>query len=727
MKNLVIVESPTKARTISRFLGKEYDIKFSMGHILDLPKSKLGIDIEHNFAPQYEVIADKKKLISELQAAAKSVGAVLLATDPDREGEAISANIQEILMDGKNKIAKDKFKRIVFHEITEGAIKEALAHPRNVDENLVSAQTARRVLDRLVGYQLSPVLWKKVRRGLSAGRVQSVALRLLVEREREIEKFGKEPYYTIHVLLNHESGNKNQGTEFELIEVNGKKIEVKQTLGLYDGDYSFSKTTISTQEAADRIVKELQGFGFTVVDVATRQAKRSPYPPFTTSTLQQQAAARFGLPGKRTMSLAQKLYEEGYITYHRTDSVTMSQVAVKQIRDYVQTQFGDKYIPDIPRAYFTKQKNAQEAHEAIRPTKVTKTTEQVKADLGDAYARLYDLIWKRAIASQMSDALIESTSVLVDSVSENSENQTGRNSDNPSSPSLQDKYRLKASGSVLLFDGFLKLTPQALEDTRLPKFTKDEALTLLDARADAHETTPPPRYNDASLIKTLEEKEIGRPSTYASIISTITDRGYVERVERKFMPTAVGMAVNDFLVKNFSTIDDIPFTAAMEDELDNIANGQEEWTTMMSNFYKPFAQKMTEVESAERVKIPVEETDEICPQCGKGKLVVRTGKFGKFFSCSTFPDCNFTKPFVEETNVICPKDGGKVIIKKTRKGRKFYGCSNYPNCDFAAWKLEDIKGSGVQKKPRGTSLKATKKRNMVKRVVRRNHHTTASK
>ena len=691
MKNLVIVESPTKAKTISKFLGKDYDIKFSMGHIIDLPKSKLGIDIEHNFTPQYEVIEDKKKLISELQSLAKSADAVFLATDPDREGEAISANIQEILMDGKNKIAKNKFKRIVFHEITEGAIKEALDHPRDVDENLVGAQTARRVLDRLVGYQLSPVLWKKVRRGLSAGRVQSVALRLLVEREREIEKFGKEPYFTIHVLL-------QQKTEFELIEINGGKIEIKKTLQLYDGDYSFAKTTIDTQEKADGIVAQLQGQQFVVADVATRQAKRSPYPPFTTSTLQQQAAQRFGLPGKRTMSLAQKLYEEGYITYHRTDSVIMSQVAVGQIRDYVQKQFGDQYLPDAPRAYFTKQKNAQEAHEAIRPTKVATMTEKVKADLGDAYARLYDLIWKRAVASQMSDALIESTTVLVDTVLEK-----------------QGKYRLKANGSVLLFDGFLKLTPQALEDTRLPKFTTGEALSFISARADAHETTPPPRYNDASLIKTLEEKEIGRPSTYASIISTITDRGYVERADRKFLPTAVGMAVNDFLVKNFSTIDDIPFTASMEDELDAIAQGTKDWKAMMSDFYKPFEKTIAEVENAERVKIPVEETDEICPQCQKGHLVVRTGRFGKFFSCSTFPDCNFTKPYVEETNILCPKDGGKVIIKKTRKGRKFYGCSNYPNCDFAAWKLEDIKGSGVvSKSKKGTSPKATKKRDMVK-------------
>ncbi|MGH7203871.1 MAG: type I DNA topoisomerase [Candidatus Levyibacteriota bacterium] len=705
MKNLVIVESPTKAKTISRFLGKDYDIKFSMGHIMDLPKSKLGIDIENNFAPQYEIIADKKKLISELQTAARGADAVLLATDPDREGEAISANIQEILTEGKAKVKKEKFKRIVFHEITEGAIREALDNPREVDEHLVGAQTARRVLDRLVGYQISPVLWKKVRRGLSAGRVQSVALRLLVEREREIEKFGKENYWTIHTLLtNEETRSREQGTEFSLIEINKKKVEVKNKLNLYDGEYSFTKTVIDTQEKADQIVADLMRQQFSVADVTIRETKRSPYPPFTTSTLQQQAAQRYGLPGKRTMSLAQKLYEEGYITYHRTDSVTMSPVAITQIREYVQKEYGAKYIPTAPRAYFTKQKNAQEAHEAIRPTKFNHTADRVKADLGDAYAKLYDLIWRRAVAAQMTDALIESTGVIVDTQKEGT------------------VYRLKANGSVLVFDGFLKLTPQALEDNRLPKFTTSEKLGLVKARADAHETTPPPRYNDASLIKTLEEKGIGRPSTYASIISTITDRGYVERVERKFLPTAVGIAVNDFLVKNFSTIDDVPFTASMEDELDRIANGEKNWKAMMHDFYQPFEKTIAQVENAERVKIPVEDTGEECPECHEGQIVVRTGKFGKFFSCSRFPECRFTKPFVEETNILCPKDGGKVIIKKTRKGRKFFGCSNYPNCDFAAWKLEDIKEGGsaaVKKRTAEKSLKATKKRNMVSNVVRK--------
>ena len=739
MKNLVIVESPTKAKTISKFLGKDYVIRFSMGHIMDLPKSKMGIEMDNNFEPLYEVIDGKQSLIAELKRDAKVADTVLLATDPDREGEAIASHIQDILIASKKGTAA-KLKRIVFHEITEGAIKEALEHSRNVDEHLVDAQTARRVLDRLVGYQLSPILWKKVRRGLSAGRVQSVALRLIVEREREIEKFGKEPYFTIHGMFrviasgakqshsteeiaasSRKSGPPRNDVEFTLLEVNGEKVDVSKKLNLYDGEYTFGRTIIDKQEKADAILLDAKDRDYIVGTVNTREAKRSPYPPFTTSTLQQQAASRFGLPGKRTMSLAQKLYEEGFITYHRTDSVNLSPVAIKQMREYVQHEFGAAYIPAKERLYFTKQKNAQEAHEAIRPTEVTRRSPAVKEQLGDSYAKLYELIWQRAVASQMSDARIESTTVFADSASSNKNKSlllSGEGQDEVlmkdnidssrphPSPLLRGEgnhsYRFKATGSVLLFDGFLKLTPLALDDKQLPKFTMGEPLLIRDARADEHETTPPPRYNDASLIKTLEEKSIGRPSTYASIIGTITDRGYIERLDRKFVPTSVGMAVNDFLVKNFGEIDDIPFTAQMEDDLDAIASGEKEWHAMMHAFYTPFSKKLKEVEGAERIKIPVEDTGEKCPQCHEGNLVIRTGRFGKFFSCSTFPACRFTKQFVEETNVLCPKDGGKVVVKKTKKGRKFFGCSNYPNCDFAAWKLEDIKKTTTTPKKKAT-------------------------
>lgn len=673
MKNLVIVESPTKARTISRYLGNGYEIKFSMGHIMDLPKNRLGVDIEHNFTPQYEIISGKKQIISELKSAAKDADKVYLATDPDREGEAIAANIKEILNGAKK--ADNKFVRVVFHEITEEAIREAFNNPRDVDTNLVDAQTARRVLDRLVGYKLSPLLWQKVRRGLSAGRVQSVALRLIVEREREIEKFKKEKYWTIHAVM-LKSGGEKVDAIFDLIEIKQQKIETQEIFSLYDGKYTTTKTLINTEEQAKQIVSEVEKYGFIVADVIEKKVKKSPFAPYTTSTLQQDASRRFGYSGKRTMSLAQKLYEEGYITYHRTDSTTLSPVAIKQIRSFIQKEYGEKYLPDKPRIYLTKQKSAQEAHEAIRPTKFDSLLSGQKATvektLGRECAKLYEIIWRRAVGSQMSDALIESTVVFADSTDQ------------------QKTYRMKTSGSVLIFDGFLKINPQALQDNKLPKFSVGESLKTKKAYSQEHETPPPPRYNDASIIATLEEKGIGRPSTYASIISTLVDRAYVERLDRRFVPTPIGIAVNDFLVSNFDDIDDIPFTAEMEDSLDQIAQGQKEWISMMKDFYGPFEKRLEEVKDTERVKIAVEQTGEECPECG-GELVIRIGKFGKFISCNKFPQCRYTKQFVEETQQRCPKDGGQIIVKKTRKGRRFYGCSNYPNCDFAAWRLEDIK------------------------------------
>lgn len=687
MKNLVIVESPTKAKTISRFLGSDYDIRFSMGHVMDLPKTKLGVDLDNDFAPQYEIMADKKKMITELRAAGKDAETIFLATDPDREGEAISANIQELLK-GKTKTDSARFKRIVFHEITEEAIKHAIESPRLVDDNLVNAQTARRVLDRLVGYKLSPLLWKKVRRGLSAGRVQSVALRLIVEREREIEKFQKEPYFTIHATL--EKKPPAGHSEFDLIEINGEKIEKSQTYPLYDGEFKSTKTILGTPERAAEITRDMQTKDYVVADVQQKQTKRSPLPPFTTSTLQQEASRRFGYAGKRTMSLAQKLYEEGHITYHRTDSTVLATTAVDAIRGYVVKEFGEKYIPEKNRFFATKQKGAQEAHEAIRPTKFDVSGASVTQSLGADYGKLYDLIWRRAVSSQMSDALIESTSVIVDTT---------------------DKaYRLKTNGSVLVFDGFLKINPQALADNRLPQFVAGESLTAKVIREEPHETSAPPRYNDASLIATLEDKGIGRPSTYASIIGTIADRAYIERVEKRFQPTAIGMAVNDFLVLNFASIDDIPFTAGMELQLDNVADGKTNWITMMKDFYTPFEKKLIEVEGADRVKIAVEDTGEICPTCKEGHLVIRSGRFGKFISCGRFPECKYTKPLVKETDITCPKDGGNVIQRKTRKGRMFYGCSNYPACDFAVWKLEDIATydpvAEAEKKAKFEALKA---------------------
>jgi len=690
---LVIVESPTKARTLSRFLGDGYRIEASMGHLRDLPKSTMGIDIEHNFEPQYVNVKGKEKIISKLKSEAKGATTIILATDPDREGEAIAHHISEILK-------LNNPKRIVFHEITKEAIEEALKNPRDLDMHLIDAQTARRVLDRLVGYKLSPLLWQKVRRGLSAGRVQSIALRLIVEREREIEKFKKEKYFTINVILS--KAKDPNGIAFELIEIGGTKIEQKETLSLYDGDYTFAKTTIDNKEKADSIVTTLTGKPFTVAEVLQKESKRSPYAPFTTSTMTQEASRRFGFTSKRTMSVAQKLYEEGFITYHRTDSVTMANQAVTAIRSFIEKTYGDKYVNESPRIFKGKQKLAQEAHECIRPTDVGRQLSVIRDELGGDFAKLYELIWNRAVASQMAEAVLESTTVYCDvilSEREGSPANAGKSSDklrDSSATPQNDKgvCRFKVTGSVVVFDGFLKLYPQGLTEQKLPVYLQGDTLEAQKIDAIEHETTAPPRYNEASLIATLEEKGIGRPSTYAPIISTIQDRQYVEREEGRFAPTSVGIAVNDFLVSNFSHLVDIPFTAEMEDGLDDIVHKGKAWQPMIADFYKPFEEKVAATKEAKRVKIATEESDEICPNDGS-KLLVRVGRFGKFLACSKFPECKFTKSFEEEVGVPCPLDGGKVVLKKTRKGRKFYGCSNYPNCKFAAWKLEDIKKSPV--------------------------------
>ncbi len=747
MKNLVIVESPTKAKTIGKFLGKDYEIIASMGHIMDLPKSKLSVDIEHDFKPDYQTMPDKKKVLSQIKTAGKGVDNIILATDPDREGEAIASHIAQILTidnrrlrvgveDRKLRMERRKidlptsnFKnlsstihhlpsisRIVFHEITKEAVEEALKSPRDIDANLVDAQTARRVLDRLVGYKLSPILWQKVRRGLSAGRVQSVALRLIVEREREIEKFKKENYWTITVNLSNRGpvvgfppasarssltssnelravGNPSSDTtphvtSFELIEIDSKKIEITEKLNLYDGEYAFSKTVIDTEIKAKQIEENLKNKDYVVSDVTKKEVRRTPPPPYTTSTLQQDAARRMGLSGRRTMGLAQKLYEEGYITYHRTDSAAISESARVAMSEYVKKEFGNKYLPPKPRYYKTTQKNAQEAHEAIRPAKIGVLPSEVIENLGTQYGKLYDIIWRRALATQMADAITESTAVLVNA--HNVILNKAKDLDSSASPQNDTRYRFKANGSVLVFDGFLKINPYALNDNKLPDFSANEKLDFVSVLSEFRETLPPPRYNDASIIKTLEEKGIGRPSTYATIISTIESRQYVEKVEAKFQPTSVGIAVNDFLVANFSTIDDVPFTAKMEESLDEIASGVKKWVSVIKEFYAPFEKSLGQVKEAARVKIEVEKTDEICPE-DKGHLIIRIGRFGKFMACENFPTCKFTKPLVQETNLLCPKDGAKIVFKKTKKGRRFYGCSNYPKCDFAAWKLEDIK------------------------------------
>lgn len=643
--NLIIVESPTKARTLSRFLGSGYSIEATMGHIKDLPKSKLGVDVKHNFKPDYLPIEKNAEVIKKLIADAKKAKSVYIATDPDREGEAISFHVKEI-------IASDgKVKRITFHEITKEAVEEAIKNPREIDKNLVDAQIARRVLDRLVGYELSPLLWKKVRRGLSAGRVQSVAVRLIVEKEREIEAFKKEEYWEIYSIVKRKVEKKEEFI-VQLIKVGEKKAEVK------DG------------QAAKKIVSDLEKADYKVVDIKKSEVVKNPYPPFTTSTMTQAAARIFGWSAKNTMSQAQKLYEKGLITYHRTDSTNLAISAIQKVRDYIKNKYGEGYLPDAPRFYKTTSKVAQEAHEAIRPTNVGVESFPGEGKFAKSESTLYGLIWKRFVACQMNASIYDETVIDVSAGS----------------------YLLRASGQVMKFDGWRKVIPSAkdTEETvvQLPEVKNSELLSLVKIDSYQKFTEPPARFNEASLIKTLEKLGIGRPSTYAPIISTIQIRQYVEKKEGKFFPTPVGVAVNDFLMHNFPDVFDYEFTAEMEDGLDKIANGEGKWADSISKFWSPFDKKLKSVtENSKRVKIEVEKLGKKCPECGKGELVVRIGRFGKFVSCSRFPDCKYTEKYIEKIGMKCPEcKKGDIIVKKTRTGRSFYGCSRYPDCKWASWR-----------------------------------------
>lgn len=652
MQNLVIVESPTKARTLEHYLGKDYQVIASMGHVRDLPKSEFGVDTNKNFTPQYIIPRDKRKTVNQLKKTAEGIKNIWLATDPDREGEAIAWHIGQIIGDRKSEV-----RRVVFHEITEEAIKDAFKHPRDLDYKLIDAQQARRVLDRLVGYKLSPLLWQKVKRGLSAGRVQSVALRLIVEREREITAFKPVEYWNIEADL--ETPKKEKFTA-SLIGQNGKKLEIRN------------------QQEADGHVKNLEVADYTVLKVTKREVRRYPGPPFTTSTLQQTAVTRLGFTSKKTMMLAQNLYERGLITYMRTDSVNLAVSAISAARDYIAKFMGNKYLPAKPRVYRAKSRNVQEAHEAIRPTNVGRQSQEIggQSGLNRDHARLYDLIWKRFVACQMNEAILDQTTVDV-----------------AAKGHLRDvHYLLRATGSVVKFDGWLKLYGKSLEKDEddhqekiLPELVEGQLLNLLQLLPTQHFTEPPPRYTEASLIKRLEELGIGRPSTYAPILSTIQERYYVERTDRKFIPTALGFSVTDFLVKYFPDVFDYQFTAALEDELDEIARGERNWVPTMKTFYDPFEKKLGEVErSAKKVELAVEYAGKKCPQCGK-ELIVRVGRFGKFLACSGFPDCKYTEGMEEKINVKCPVDGGDLIVRKTRKGKTFYGCKNWPGCKYASW------------------------------------------
>ncbi|MDD2823462.1 MAG: type I DNA topoisomerase [Candidatus Daviesbacteria bacterium] len=651
MKNLVIVESPTKARTLSKYLGSDYRVEASMGHIRDLPKSELGIDTENNFEPKYVVPRDKVKKVNELKKIAKTAENLWLATDPDREGEAIAWHLQYLLTESKG-MAKIPTSRVAFHEITESAIKEAFEDPREVDLRLVDAQQARRVLDRIVGYKLSPLLWRKVKSGLSAGRVQSVALRLIVEREAEVNAFKAVEYWSIEADLKSGAGH----FIANLIEKDGKKL------------------VINNQIEANNHVKALEAAEYKISRIAKKEVRKFPAPPFTTSTLQQTSSNRLGMSAKKTMMIAQTLYEHGLITYMRTDSVNLSTQAISQARSYIETNFGKNYVPQSARVYKTKSKVAQEAHEAIRPTNINVTGETLKTSEGMTrdYIRVYELIWKRMMASQMSEAVMDQTSVDVTAAS---------------------SYLFRATGSTIKFDGWLKVFGKVIEEEEegekdsqsLPELKENESLSLLTLLPNQHFTEPPPRFNEASLIKKLEELGIGRPSTYAPILSTIQDRYYVEKREKKFFPTELGITVNNFLMKYFPDIFDYTFTAEMEDNLDSIATGEKQWKPIISSFYKPFAEKLEKVEGeAERVKVIAEETDKDCPECGK-KLVIKFGKFGKFLACSGFPDCKHTESYEQAVDAICPDCGGEIVMRKTKKGRPFYGCRNWPNCKFASW------------------------------------------
>ena len=687
---LIIVESPTKARTLSRFLGKGYEVEATMGHIKDLPKSKLSVDIEHDFDPLYEVVEKKLDVIGAFTKHAKSARHIYIATDPDREGEAIAKHVEDILTKGIPEVKASKQKtvnsnllsRIVFHEITEEAVNDAIAHPRKVDKNLVDAQIARRVLDRLVGYTLSPLLWKKVRRGLSAGRVQSVAVRLIVEREREIAKFKAEEYWEIYAILQESKTPKSQFT-VQLVKIGDKKAE------------------IDNKKDADEVVADLKKSNYKVFDVKRREVRKNPYPPYTTSTMTQAAARIFGWSAKKTMSIAQKLYEEGNITYHRTDSVILSKTALSQATAFIKEKYGQEYLPSTPRVYKTKAKVAQEAHEAIRPTKAKVEPKDLAVKgkfMGDA-KKLYELIWRRFISCQMSASVYDETTINVEA-----------------KPKAGLAYYLRAGGQVMKFDGWRKVIPSKMAEDgeqRLPELKPDDPLSLIKVDPQQKFTQPPARYNEASIIKTLEALGIGRPSTYAPIISTIQTRQYVEKDEGKFKPTPVGGAVTDFLVKYFPEEVDYSFTKEMEDELDSVANGELDWRKMMSTFWKPYDKKVKDVtKNSKRVKIETEKLGKKCPDCKDGELVIRIGRFGKFVSCSNFPECKHTEKYMEKIGMKCPKcKEGDVILKKSG-WKKFYGCSRYPECDFASWKDPRLpEGSGVDGAPKGksSSKKALKK------------------
>lgn len=658
MATLIIVESPAKAKTIKGFLGRNYVVKASLGHVRDLPRSKFGVDIENNFAPQYITIRGKGPVLKELRDASKKADRILLATDPDREGEAIAWHLAHAL-----KIDEDKC-RIDFREITKDAVRNAIKEPRPIEHALVDAQQARRVLDRMVGYELSPLLWAKVKPGLSAGRVQSVAVKLIVDREREIEAFVEEEYWSITAHLQAKS---NEDFEAKLFHKDGKKL------------------ALPNEEAAKQVQSDVQGKAWQVVDVQKRERRRNPAPPFTTSTLQQEAARKLNFPARKTMRLAQQLYEGlplgkagtlGLITYMRTDATRVSKEAITEVRGFIKESYGDSYVPARPRQYASK-KGSQEAHEAVRPTSSLRHPNEIKQFLSRDQFRLYKLIWDRFVASQMSSAVFDAMRVDLN----------------------VDVYTFRATGSQLKFPGFLKLyqegsdgsSPAETEGGLLPALEVGENVDLNQLNLQQHFTQPPARFTEAMLVKTLEEEGIGRPSTYAPIIETITARGYVYSEEKRFRPTELGIVVVDLLQENFEKLLNVGFTAQMESELDQIEEGELIWQDVIREFYGPFEQELKRAhEQLEKIEVKDEVSDVICEKCGRN-MVYKMGRFGKFLACPGYPECKNTKPILNEIGVecaICAKEGrptGQLVGRRTRQGRYFYGCSNYPDCTYTSW------------------------------------------
>jgi DNA topoisomerase-1 len=677
--NLIIVESPTKAKTITKFLSKDNKVESSFGHVRDLKKSQLSIDVENNFEPTYEVPAKATRAVEKLKSLARKADMIILASDEDREGEAIAWHLFEAL-----NLKKEKTKRIVFHEITKPAILKAMNNPRGIDMKLVDAQQARRILDRLVGYELSPFLWKKVARGLSAGRVQSVAMRLIVEREREIKAFNAQEYWSIETEL--KKNNEDEKFNARLNKINNKAI---------------GKFEIKNEKEAKEIIEDLKNRKYKVLSISKKENKKNPPRPFTTSTLQQTANRFLGFSAKQTMMVAQKLYEKGYITYMRTDSLNLSNKFLKDAKDYLDKNIGKEYSLKTPRIIKTKSKGAQEAHEAIRPTEANNNPDKISSKLDNNQNRLYKLIWQRSMASQMQEAIVDSTTVDVEAIGEK-EKKT---------------YCFRASGQIIKFDGYLKIYPEKSKEIILPNLKEKEELDLIKLIDEQHFTKPPARYSDAGLVKNLEKHGIGRPSTYAPTIATIIARNYVKRDENKrLFPTEIAFIVNDLLVKHFNNIVDFEFTAKLENELDEIAEGKKEWQPVINNFYKPFhsnlENKYDEVNKKEIM--PEEKSNEICEKC-KSKMIIKTGRFGKFLACSSYPDCKNIKPMPgtdkdkdgkadsEEIKELqekykgekCEKCDSDMAIKVGRFG-PFLACTAYPKCKNIKNIKENNNSTGIK-------------------------------